>query len=196
MSNRNDFGDSFTIELKPDKDGYIGRECPAKDCAWCPDCGIHNSLQMLLKNLELANKELELSESTGADLADHLIKEALSTIVAGFDGFGREICSQKGVADIRFQNPRAARKKVQELFSFDFADCLPSDHWDGVCMLFQKRHLLAHKMGVMDAECVQKSKDPDSAVGRKVRVGRDEVSSMINLIELLGRRLFAGVFRP
>ena len=113
MSNRNDFGDSFTIELKPDKDGYIGRECPAKDCAWCPDCGIHNSLQMLLKNLELANKEFQGSESTGADLADHLINGALSTIVAGFDGFGREICSQKGVAHFRFRTLGPQEKKCR-----------------------------------------------------------------------------------
>lgn len=252
MSNRNDFGDSFTIELKPDKDGYIGRECPASNClgyfkvtfgtgikgpapchcpycghsgdhqtfftqaqldyinsvalrkvdevisrelkslefehkpevpfgigisltfkespappirhyrekkleteiicenctlryaiygvfAWCPDCGIHNSLQMLLKNLELAKKELELSESIGTDLSDHLIKEALSTIVAAVDGFGREICSQSGAADIRFQNLTAARKKVRsDLGSIlpirfalksgsNYADCFRSD---------------------------------------------------------------------
>ena len=26
--------------------------------AWCPDCGVHNSLQILTKNLELAAKEV------------------------------------------------------------------------------------------------------------------------------------------
>ena len=30
---------------------------------WCPDCGVHNSLQILGKNLELARKQLVLAES-------------------------------------------------------------------------------------------------------------------------------------
>lgn len=274
MSHLQDLGDQFNIELKPDKDGYIGRECPVEDClgyfkvtfgtgikgpapchcpycghsgdhstfftkaqldyidsvalrkvdeviskelkslefehkpeglfgigisltfkesppppirhyrekkleteivcdhctlryaiygvfGWCPDCGVHNSLQMLLKNLELAKKELELSASTGADLSDHLIKEALSTIVAAVDGFGREICSQNGVADIRFQNLLSARKKVQQTFGFDFADPLRSEEWEQVYRVFQKRHLLAHKMGVIDAEYIQKHSCPN-----------------------------------
>ena len=38
---------------------------------WCPDCGVHNSLQILIKNLELANKELALAEAVDKELADH-----------------------------------------------------------------------------------------------------------------------------
>src|SRR6202049_2246301 len=80
---------------------------------WCPDCGTHNSLQILSKNLELAKKELALAGTVDADLADHLIGDALENVVSAFDGFGREICSQRG-ADVRFQNLIAARRRVQE----------------------------------------------------------------------------------
>ena len=38
---------------------------------WCPDCGVHNSLQILTKNLELARKELALAESADTELANH-----------------------------------------------------------------------------------------------------------------------------
>src|ERR1017187_5311807 len=37
---------------------------------WCPDCGVHNSLQILGKNLELAMKKLALAESVEKDLAE------------------------------------------------------------------------------------------------------------------------------
>jgi hypothetical protein len=162
---------------------------------WCPDCGVHNSLQILTKNLELAKKELTLAESAEADLADHLVGDALENVVSAFDGFGRQVCSQKA-ADISFQNLPTARRKVQETFGLDFADVLRPDEWDQACKLFQNRHLLAHKMGVMDEGYVLKAKDPGAVAGRKVSLNRDEVTSAMNLIEALGRRLFIGVFDP
>lgn len=69
---------------------------------WCPDCGVHNSLQILAKNLELANKELKLAETAEAELANHLIGDALENVVSAFDGFGREVCSKKA-SDVSFR---------------------------------------------------------------------------------------------
>jgi len=68
---------------------------------WCPDCGTHNSFQILTKNLELAKKELALAEKAEKDLAEHLIGDALENVVSAFDGFGRQLCLQRE-ADIRF----------------------------------------------------------------------------------------------
>lgn len=162
---------------------------------WCPDCGIHNSVQILAKNFELARKELTLAETVEKDLADHLIGDALENIVSAFDGFGREISSRKG-AEIRFQNLPGARRNVQDKFGFDFADSLTADQWQYVCRVFQKRHLLAHKMGVIDDDYVLKASDVGAVAGRKVQVSAEEVNSSIEVIELLGRRLFAGILPP
>ncbi|MFZ0964125.1 MAG: hypothetical protein WAO35_24935 [Terriglobia bacterium] len=159
---------------------------------WCPDCGVHNSLQILTKNLELAKKELALAESLDKELADHLVGDALENVVSAFDGFGREICTQKA-ADIHFQNLNGARRKVQEAFGIDFADVLVPADWETACRVFQKRHLLAHRMGVVDAEYIQKVNDPGAVAGRKVSLSRDEVTSAISIIETLGRRLFEGI---
>ena len=137
---------------------------------WCPDCGVHNSLQILTANLEFARKELTLAGSVDTEMADRLIGDALENVVSAFDGFGREICSQKA-ADIRFQNLPNARRKIQEKFGFDFADELGPGEWDCACRVFQKRHLLAHTMGVIDEEYVQKANDPGAIAGRKIRVG-------------------------
>ncbi len=159
---------------------------------WCPDCGAHNSLQILSKNLELANKELSLASSVEPDLAEHLVGDALENVVSAFDGFGREICSQKA-ADIHFQNMNGARRRVSEKFGFDFADALSPDSWIAICRIFQKRHLLSHKMGVIDDEYVQKANDPIAVVGRRIRITHEEVSLAISLVELLGQRLFKGL---
>jgi hypothetical protein len=162
---------------------------------WCPDCGVHNSLQILTKNLELAKKELSLAESSDKELAEHLVGDALENVVSAFDGFGREICVQKG-ADIRFQNIAGARRRIQETFGFDFADVLCPEEWESARRVFQKRHLLAHKMGVIDDEYVQKGNDPGAVAGRKICVSCDEVTSAIRIVQALGERLFKGVLPP
>jgi len=162
---------------------------------WCPDCGTHNSVQILTKNLELAKKELALAQTLDKELADHLIGDALENIVAAFDGFAREICRRKG-AEIRFQSLLAARRKVQEMFGFDFANGLETGEWESACQVFQKRHLLAHKLGVIDEEYVRKANDPSAVEGRRIRVAPAEVAAAITIIEKLGGSLYAGVLRP
>jgi hypothetical protein len=162
---------------------------------WCPDCGIHNSLQILKKNLELAAKELALADTLDKDMTDHLIGDSLKNVVSAFDGFGREICAKKG-ANIHFQNLLGARRRVQDTFAFDFAVALEPNDWAIACRAFQKRHLLAHKMGVVDEDYLKKVNDPEAILGRKISVTRGEVTATINIIEGLGRRLFDGLLRP
>ncbi len=159
---------------------------------WCPDCGVHNSLQILVKNLELARKELALAVTADPELANHLIGDALENAVSAFDGFGRKICMQKS-ADIHFQNIAGARRRVQDRFGFDFADSLTADEWDCAGRVFQKRHLLAHKMGVIDEDYLQKANDKSAVLGRKISLNHGEVESAISIVEAMGQRLFAGV---
>lgn len=159
---------------------------------WCPDCGIHNSLQVLIKNLELAKRELALSVTAEQELADHLVGDALENAVSAFDGFGRELCKRKSV-EIRFQNLAGARRKVHEALGFDFADGLRPDEWQTACCAFQKRHLLAHNMGVIDDEYVHKVNDPSAVVGRRITLTKVEVEACLGIVEAMGRRLFKGV---
>lgn len=116
-------------------------------------------------------------------------------LVSAFDGFGRQVCLQKA-ADIHFQNLSGARRRVQETFGTDFADVLAADDWERTCRVFQKRHLLAHKMGVIDVDYIQKANDPGAVAGRKINVSRDEVTWAIGIIGAIGRRLFEGVLHP
>lgn len=153
---------------------------------------MHNSLQILLKNLELAGKELDLADTVEKDMADYLIGDSLENIVSAFDGFGREVCRQKS-ADIHFQNLTGARRRVHEAFGFDFADVLNDEQWEQALRTFQKRHLVSHKMGVVDEEYVRKSSDLSATIGRRLQLAREEVVGLSLSVEKLGRRLFAGV---
>lgn len=165
---------------------------------YCPDCGVHNSIQILKKNLELVEKMLDLARTQETTIAQTLIENALEDCISCFDGFGREFCRIKSpsalspskAAEIRFQNIYAARQKVQEQFTFDMATGLTDDEWATVRRGFQKRHLLAHKMGVVDDEYLTATSDAATAVGRKITVTSGEVQALAAHLRKIGEHLF------
>lgn len=166
--------------------------------AFCPDCRTHNSLQILNKNFELVEKEITLAgNAEDSELAERLIEDALENAVSAFDGFGRANCaafSSKATSpdkaqEISFQNIQYARTRVKEYFGFDFAANISADQWDVAVRCFQKRHLLAHKMGVVDQEYIRKAKDPNAVAGRKITVQPDEVGELVNLLKVIGNNI-------
>ncbi|MBB5349965.1 hypothetical protein HNR46_000186 [Haloferula luteola] len=165
---------------------------------FCPDCGVHNSSQILNKNLELVRKLLEVAETQESQVAQHLIENALEDCVSAFDGFGRETCrafAAKAVkpskaAEIRFQNIGGARDKVREQFGVDFAATVPPDEWKQIQNAFQKRHLLAHRMGVIDENYLTATGVAPSMFGRKVSIDATEVRDLSAALKVLGGKLF------
>ena len=165
--------------------------------AYCPDCGVHNSGQILEKNLELAEKQAALSSIVEGDLATHLVADALENEVSAFDGFGREACRLHSARatkpdkaqNVSFQDLTGAQKRCQELFGFDLASGVAPDEWIYACRCFQKRHLLAHKMGVIDEKYVKLADDPSAIAGRKVVITIEEVTELANMLRRLGVHL-------
>lgn len=161
--------------------------------AFCPDCGAHNSRQILEKNLVLAEKELALAETVEPALAEHLIGDALENVVASFDGFGRQLCKVSAsratdpahAASMSLQNLNGAQKNIHKLFGFDLASVITPGEWSTACRGFQKRHLLAHAMGVVDGAYLKVTNDPGAILGRKITITREEVRELVALIRRL-----------
>ena len=153
--------------------------------AFCPDCGQHNSQQILGANLEVVRKMLDLAESHDNDLRIRLIENALEDCVSAFDAFGRELCrvhadrtsNPATMNRMRFQNLVHARAELQTI-GVEMTAAIMTDAWEQALLLFQKRHLMAHKLGVADQEYVNRSGDRNAVPGRKVRVGSDEVTEL------------------
>lgn len=166
--------------------------------AFCPDCGQHNSLQILNKNLELINKMLNMASTAEEELANHLVTNALEDCVSSFDGFGRELCqvyANKSTAPdkatkISFQNIKATKAALNTLFNIDMTSILLKDDWQIIVSGFQKRHLLSHKMGIVDSEYVEKTGDIQAIVGRKICISEEEVRKLIEIIIKLSRYIY------
>ncbi len=169
--------------------------------AFCPDCGVHNPRQILEKNLELAEKELDLAASVESDLSAYLVNDALENLVSAFDGFGREICrvhagqisDPAAVKNLSFQNLLHARSRVQSLFNVDLGGPLTAAEWNDACRSFQKRHLVSHKMGVVDQKYLDATNDPSATLGRKIVISSDEVRSTAATLRKLADHLVLGL---
>lgn len=164
---------------------------------FCPDCGIHNSLQILQINLELIDKTLTLAESQPAEIQIKLVENCLEDCVSAFDGYGRELCrlhagSAKNAAAaerISFQNLEEAQKSVLREFGVDIAAGLSHAQWELALASFQKRHLLAHSMGVIDQKYLNRSGDAQAVKGRKVKITAHDVRELLPVIATLGSYL-------
>jgi hypothetical protein len=159
--------------------------------AFCPDCGQHNSLQILKKNLEIATKMAGMADTAEKDVAEKLVENALEDCVSAFDGFGREVCRinaakssfPEKVHKISFQSLDSAKDNMHTYFGFDIAQGVTPEEWICANISFQKRHLIAHKMGIIDDDYVRRSGDSAATVGHKVIVTPNDVVALIPVIE-------------
>ena len=171
--------------------------------AFCPDCGQHNSLQILENNLEVIDKMLDLSASVEPGVAEKLVENALEDCVSSLDGFGRELCrthkdnavAEGKVEKMTFQNLEGARTALDTMFSIDLSADLSGDDWRLATRCFQKRHLIAHKAGVIDQEYIEKTGDENAIKGRKVTLSPEEVRELLSITKRLARSLFSSILR-
>ena len=91
---------------------------------------------------------------------------------------------------ISFQSLTAASGRLQGSWGFDLSASVTSEEWQCACRCFQKRHLLAHKMGVVDDAYLRSTGDAQATIGRKISVTRQEVKSLIEIVRKLGAHLF------
>lgn len=165
---------------------------------YCPDCGVHNSLQILNVNLDIVEKMLALADGAEQTVTSKLIENALEDGVSAMDGFGREVCrvfaskatDPAKAETLSFQNLSGARDQVQSLFSVDIALPLKPEGWASLMRSFQKRHVLAHRMGVIDQHYLDRTGGPPSMLGHRITILRDEVSDLTVALRLVGGHLF------
>jgi len=169
--------------------------------AFCPDCGQHNSLQILDKNLEVVEKMLDRVENVEADLAEKLIENSLGNCVSIFDGFGRELCrihAKKAtnpgeVGNVSFQSLGGAKINILKLFGHDLSAHTTAEKWKATNLNFHKRHVIVHKMGVVDQEYISKTKDPEAVLNRKVVITAADVRSTVTIVRKIAHGFFHGL---
>lgn len=165
--------------------------------AYCPDCGTHNSLEILRRNLDLVGRQLDLAGRVEDDLKVHLIEDGLENCVSAFDGFGRETCrvrshlstDSRKVLSISFQHLPRAAERLQTLFDVDLQGAVDADDWRSLHVDFMRRHLIAHKSGVVDQKHLDETGESSVLLGRRITIRADDVYDLSQRVAHLGETL-------
>jgi hypothetical protein len=166
--------------------------------AYCPDCAVHNSLQILNNNLALTQKQLALAGGLDdPELQRHLIEDALENCVSAFDGFGRETCRVRAnkstdpskCENVSFQNLNRAAARLQSLFNVDLRSIVPVAVWTVAHVGFMRRHVLAHKAGIIDQPYIDETNESPSLLGRRLTISADAVRELLDAVSALGKHL-------
>jgi len=187
---------------------YLEKDIICQDCTleyaiygvfgWCPDCGVHNSFQIAQNNLKIVQQMLNNLNNVDSNLREMIIENALEDLVSTFDGFAREYskanCEKATdpnlAKHISFQNIDRAKENIQKLYSVDISNDLDEEEWGLMKVCFEKRHLLSHKMGIIDESYIRNSHDDKAVVGHKIEVNEEEVTKNITLLSTMMRTLF------
>jgi hypothetical protein len=173
--------------------------------AHCPDCRAHNSLQILSRNVELVRKQVALALSLDdAELRRHLLEDALENCVSSFDGFGRECCRVRAVHSsdpqrcgrVSFQNINKADDALRQLFGADLRGLVDSAEWQQAHRAFMRRHVIAHRAGVVDQQYLTETGDSPTLLGRKVPVDPDEILGAAAVVLKIGEALARALPNP
>ena len=158
--------------------------------AYCPDCGINNSLQIFTANLDLAKKLLDQSNhQTDERFKEYLKYKVVESIVSAFDSFGKNCLSlyikdtQQENFVISFQNLDKAVKRIINEFSINIMSSLSDNEIELINKLFQIRHLIAHNDGIVDQSYINKTNDKNVIIGRKINFFDEEIFQSIIIIE-------------
>ena len=173
--------------------------------AHCPDCRVHNSLQILGRNVELVRKQVTLALSLEDDeLQRHLLEDALENCVSSFDGFGRECCRVRALhstdaarcSKATFQNIAKADYTLRQLFGIDLRSNIDSAEWQQAHRAFMRRHVITHRAGVVDQQYLTETGDSPALLGRKVPVESAEILGAAAVVLKIGEAMVRALPNP
>lgn len=139
---------------------------------FCPDCGAPNLALHFSREAELVYQQVELAEISGQDrqeLAYRLLGNAHEDVLTAFEATMKVAYAYKiqnrpaGSPAVKpvgndFQNIERGRKRFEE-FSFDpFAE-LDAAELSALSLNIQKRHLIGHNLGVVDAKFAEQAQE-------------------------------------
>lgn len=171
---------------------------------FCPACG-HNSVTKTfgdsLKKIRVKSDSLPtirqaLTEASGKDEAEvtcrSLLETCISDGVVAFQLLSEGLYADYGDAPFNaFQRLDQGSKLWQTAVGKGYEDWLTADELQGLKVLYQKRHLLAHNDGLVDSQYITKSGDTTYREGQRIVIADRDVSELVSTLDKLGGGLKA-----
>ncbi len=174
---------------------------------FCPACG-HNSVvvtfELTLKNVRQVVSDItsirnaissQLDNDTAENSCRLILENGLEKLVGAFQHFAGALfmhLPNSGNFNIRknlFQNLPASSHIWRDATGKGYEDFLTAGEVVELNCLFQKRHLIAHRNGIVDQEYIDKSGDRTYAIGQRLVIQESNVLRLAELISKLGTQL-------
>jgi hypothetical protein len=174
---------------------------------FCPACG-HNSADTAFDlSIETVRKLIGslpgvrtvITQSQDSDTAQNTVRQLLE------DSVGRLVASFQRIMEVLFNRLPQAQQIPQRRSVFQnliessalwrkagcdgYEDMLDAEEMTDLARLFQQRHVLQHKDGIVDADYIAKSGDPIYSVGQRIVVSEGMVLRLADLVEKLAARV-------
>ncbi|WP_192179984.1 hypothetical protein [Mesorhizobium amorphae] len=167
---------------------------------FCPDCGAPNLALHFSREAELVGQQVDLAEALGKDrqeLAYRLLGNAHEDVLTAFEAtlkvayayriHNRPLGSMAAKSVVNdFQNIDKGRKRFDEFLFDPFAE-LDAQELAVLSLNIQKRHLIGHNLGVVDAKFTQHAKE--AKLGETVELVAADIRSFAALCRRVIRRI-------
>lgn len=174
---------------------------------FCPACG-HNSvvatfdeaLESVKQSVLLVpNIRATLTTAFDPDVAENsirnMLEDSLGRLVGAFQQFSESLFEQlPNAANFKrrknvFQNLAESSTLWKNAAGKGYEDMLSASEMQELGGLFQKRHLIAHRNGIVDQEYIDKSGDRTFAVGQRLVIKDRMVLRLAELLSKLSKEL-------
>ena len=174
---------------------------------FCPACG-HNSAQstfdqtlsIVRRNIDsLDHVEAAVLAGQGKDAARDFVREMLEgqlgRLVGAFQRLAEAIFDQlPGRSSIKvrrnaFQNLQESSDLWEQAGKPRYENVLSAKNYARLNTLFQRRHVLEHREGIVDQQYVDRSGDIAYKPGERILVSKTDIGDTADLIELLAIEL-------
>lgn len=171
---------------------------------FCPACG-HNSVTRnysdALKKIQVKRDSLgiirqAIIESAGRDEAEvtcrSLLETCISDGVVAFQKFCEGLYVDFGEPPFNaFQRLDQGSELWEKAIGQGYGDWLGPDALQRLKVLYQKRHILAHNDGLVDAQYIKKSGDGTYKEGQRIVVSERDIGELLAYLDTLGSGLKA-----
>lgn len=167
---------------------------------FCPDCGAPNLRLHFAREADLIRTQVTLAEGQAEhsnELAYRLLGNAHEDVLTAFEATLKTVylhaatqCSAAGRKGVKndFQNVEIAQRRFAE-FGLDPFDCLQPDQLEALKLNIQKRHLIGHNLGVVDAKFAEHAED--ARVGETIHLVGEDIRQFADFSQLVVDRLDA-----
>lgn len=169
---------------------------------FCPACG-HNSVTQTyydsLRKIRAKRDSIDivrqaLNESVGKDDAEltcrSLRETCVSDGVVAFQKYCEGLYTKFGKAPFNaFQRLEQGSELWEKAVQKNYSDWLNAEELVILKILYQKRHILAHNEGIVDAQYIKKSGDFSYKEGQRIVVSNKDIDVLLSCLEKLGNGL-------